>query len=851
MKPGVQLIVNEIGKLTISQSKLFACENMWKGIEVKEGGKLIALSSIINDAQYAILGHRQSILTILECRFDRNDVALKNVLPTSPYYQKYPSFNLVEFSGNSVNCSGELLPGYSGQTPSPGSYSRAGMQFDNIQVETIGIGDGDVNVFKGRINDGIQINGGAVTIRNTEFYNIRQKTLNDPDHGHGINCRNAKLTVYGQNQLSSTAQEFECNRGSGIWAINSIVFVKDCNFKNNYNFDIRIPDNIGLTVTINQCKFTNCQNSSSKSQIYLYENGGIGKTFITDNYFSIAFGYDKSAIWKKGLNDENYRYFQKNNVFDITSYTTGTRFQATNVADMYIGDDAYTCHGACEFAISTISIGAKQAGKNIWHNTIESTETGVWECGIHTFESPSSWICDNILDRATKLMHLVGHNDKDNIQINTFKESVSGSFTSGNGLLLQKYANTAVCGEQYCSRNTWQLPLNSNYPDKAGRNQDNPNKSPFFVRNLSNENPDPSKLFPSSGWFFSVNCPGLSEEEAGCQDFTDPGSLTSYDTLLIAADLDSLDITEAVLSNQQKMLAQRIRSQSDAYSTNTLAQSFLSDLDSTLIPDFLDIEEQITRLAGLDSTSLANVETILGEQNDILQDLLVVDSLLLTYTPGTWPDSLLDQKADILAILDSLSDLNKTTIQVWDSLRSISLASTYFDVIAITPVSPYDSTIVAVYEILIRAKQNGTGFSQGMVDTLDLIAGKCYDTHGGGVLLARNWLPDSLSAPYNGEEMPNCSSSSFRSDHNKNLTPSHDSYLTIWPQPASNELFFAISNNLDIAQTQLYDLSGRLVLTQLSPSARIQLPQELSGLFVLKVILVDGQALTSKVILND
>ncbi|MBP6185632.1 MAG: hypothetical protein KA479_11875 [Saprospiraceae bacterium] len=850
IKPGIKIIVEASSTLTIEHSKLFACEAMWRGIEVKGSAKLLTTEAIINDAQYAILAQRKAILSIKDSKFDRNYIAIKNVLPSSPF-SYLGSFQLNDFYGNLINCSAQLLSGYSGQTPSPGSWSYAGMDLEWATLSNIGNNNEAVNQFKGRINNGIVAKACNLTIRNTRFYNIQPAVTNDLQNGNGIISSASKLNITGLGGISATTTTFEGNRGCGIRANTTTLTVKQCHFKNNYRNDIRCPNNVGASAQVIGNYFQNCQNSSGFAHVYLHENGGKGKVEIKENDFSTAYGYDKKGIWFKGYNTSAYSVLSSLNNFDIQGYHTGTFIALTAAEKFNILEDEYRCHSGCQFGIGVYNTGSYFQGKNIFHNKVSpiDSETGVWECGLHAVFAPDLWFCNNKLDNAAKLMHIWGNNAQDLIQVNEFKNAEIA--TLGKGLYLQNYSSTsldAVCGEQHCHQNTWLVPAADYYPDKAARNEGDPKLSKFFVNNIATEFPPSSKLSPSSGWFFSDECLPVVEELAGCTIKPITGVLSPYDSLVISGDTSIF--SNVVLDHARKLLINRIQSDS-LYATSTMAQDFLNDMDSTNIWAFINMENELKSGSAPDESTRTLIEaqlTILDQMNG---DLAELDSLLESYSPGSWPDSLIDQKHALNENADSIRNIINDLQTTWDSLALDQLQNAHTDLLSMTVSSAHEQAMVDVYDMLFRIQAGRSNPSAGVVDTLLNIAGLCYDEYGEAVLIARSWLPDTLASPYLGDLDTTCTSSRQLSGLDNPAIGTESIQIQIWPQPASRMLELRTSDNRAISELELMDLIGRRLTIQRGNRNQLEIPHGLSGAYILRVLFEDGNSVVQKVIIHD
>lgn len=140
MEPGSKIKSVNGQTLTISGSYLFACNNMWAGIEVGTNCLLTMSSSFVEDAQFAIFPALDSYIELEGNTFNRNWVGLRAIA----------KFKVQSFRANTFKHSGtNLNVPYPGQVPAPqGSKSFAGMWLENAGTLTLNPTTiGQVNLF--------------------------------------------------------------------------------------------------------------------------------------------------------------------------------------------------------------------------------------------------------------------------------------------------------------------------------------------------------------------------------------------------------------------------------------------------------------------------------------------------------------------------------------------------------------------------------------------------------------------------------------------------------------------------------------------------------------------------------
>ena len=74
------------------------------------------------------------------------------------------------------------------------------------------------------------------------------------------------------------------------------------------------------------------------------------------------------------------------------------------------------------------------------------------------------------------------------------------------------------------------------------------------------------------------------------------------------------------------------------------------------------------------------------------------------------------------------------------------------------------------------------------------------------------------------------------------------SHIIPYPNPVTGELQLSCSPDLKPTRAELYDLEGRLILTQQTDLERISMKNLAPGLYTLRVTMDDGSVYTDKII---
>ncbi|MFQ5335261.1 MAG: hypothetical protein ACE5DN_04215 [Flavobacteriales bacterium] len=119
--------------LTIDNSSVYGCYEMWNSITANPLSWLVITSSTIEDGEQAVSAFAGSILTLQNNTFQNNYVGV-HAFSGSPVL--YGVFQWVPATGNTFTTFGDLLP------PHAGELGYAGIQLTNISGFTVGTTNG-------------------------------------------------------------------------------------------------------------------------------------------------------------------------------------------------------------------------------------------------------------------------------------------------------------------------------------------------------------------------------------------------------------------------------------------------------------------------------------------------------------------------------------------------------------------------------------------------------------------------------------------------------------------------------------------------------------------------------------
>ncbi|MCO6493294.1 MAG: hypothetical protein J5I98_33040, partial [Phaeodactylibacter sp.] len=137
MQPGARIVVKNGRELILTLCELTGCGNMWRGIEVEEGGALAMKAyNYLADAQYAVYAHAAAPEPVPYIAVEGNTFAGNFV----GIYMGGPGKVDAFIAGNGFYGAESLLPPFAGQSAAPqglpeqNGYSLAGIYVDEART---------------------------------------------------------------------------------------------------------------------------------------------------------------------------------------------------------------------------------------------------------------------------------------------------------------------------------------------------------------------------------------------------------------------------------------------------------------------------------------------------------------------------------------------------------------------------------------------------------------------------------------------------------------------------------------------------------------------------------------------
>ena len=470
--PGAILFVSSAGNLTCSNTKFFACSQMWEGIICSETPTVSLTESCeIEDAVRALNLNRvtSASVTIHNTTFNRNDVGISAVTPlgSSPLV-----LNLTDFSSNLFQCTSDLLVG----APNGNNISTSGMEVQNVVAAIGNKYDNNAATFDG-LRVGIFSTAATVSINGgCKFLNMvrGKETSTFLPHGWGIQAfvgSNVRLGTY----MPCT---FANNNAGGIASSASSLTVANSTFVNGLEGVMSVGNTGAQRVWINNNQFTLTANSRNAiiadrsavalgvARVSIFGNT-INRTaayFIDPNQGSLAVKSIRAiqlTCRTPGVSD--IASIQQNEYTDITGLNPGTdsdigiearSFNAGLVAvgnNVHINDNTVLYRNPID-GVLKIGIAATElsgsTGIQVDDNWVERVKAGkgpTFFAGINVRNVQGASICSNTVSNLNNGMVFEANNTMAGFRSNHFGPCLgAGWFVIAGGL-----------GAQIRRSNTW------------------------------------------------------------------------------------------------------------------------------------------------------------------------------------------------------------------------------------------------------------------------------------------------------------------------------------------------------------------------------------------------------------
>lgn len=859
INPGVTIAIApspngyDVGSsLGINNSKLFACNGLWKGIIL---GQLSSISSwnnsVIEDAETAIYASGYCNLSIQQTTFNRDRIGIELFTPFPNIWVPGPV--MWGFYGNQFTCTAPL-------NGSTNEITQAGIRLRNSDLFPF-YGNTD-NSFRGLIK-GIVAESTGVTyldqcnvyVNNYNFISIRDKGIDF--EGRSLYVRNstfegiAKHGIYFHESsfLNLQDNEFYIRELSVPIPARYMVQVDAPKPDNNLNISNNYFYTEGQLFDFLVWGIELISGSSTPDPIATFNASINGNTFDIYNASLVIPGHPSRAIsihehltTDSDIDIEDNDFvinpFILNNNWGI-DVDYGDKHGIHIIGNRYIGGGTFV----------NIRGSSNSSGNEISGNTLNPANG--FGTGVLMSDFPSTTICSNINNGASNVGYLLRGQNPGTV--------FSGNHTYGCWQhTFRITGNQPVIGQQIHNGNEWGPAIVAN------------NGSNFFVRPfLQHEDPDPDIVemsqfqihTPQSVWngsqytFFSPFHPATQEI---VPDFDDEfflqtsGSPTvncldqiqspdEVDLMIANGSFAATIVNQGSVFDARRFLYKKLMENPAYQSAHASFAAFLSAEQNTSVGKFYQLEKAVDdahRLSANDKATLDNLKTQRAALEQQMGQEGASQSQLLEYIAQM---KSLDQTADAILSQHEAAKGNALIVamSIWQSISPQNV------------FEQYRKDVLGIY--LNAQNQQGGLLTEGQVEDLQEIAKLCSEVGGSAVYLAQGFLPecDRVEIMALIEQCHEVPEAEPRDNTDaRHILISEDAQAQVSPNPARDWVNIVSVRQME-GRAELYALTGQLVASRNIAFGDNPLRFDLnSGVYVLRVIYDNGDVSSHKLVIN-
>lgn len=831
MAPGARILVKVGNTLSIDNSHIYAgCNKMWEGIIVeKQASIIIQNGTYIDDANNAVSALPNSYYNIKDSYFNNNFYGLN--LSGSSGLTTYGTIANNTFECIDANGAlGSLLPPYTGQTPTPGVFSLAGIYADQIQSLKIekctfnymscGIAAYNSNLYS--IENKFNHIGRSTSIAANKFYSWYK------------HARTAVYAYGGQGNFTCEVNGTQSPIPFPYTAIGTPIsdFI-DCQIGIHSRSNTNKINNNSMSC-IGGIKVVNCK--------YPYETL-INDNFISASIFGIQLTDNKNSL--KMECDYNYIYMQPvpytNNPggYGIAVYENNINYNVTKVHHNTVLCNAAAggiyLNGTLQTVVETNKVQIEPAiiilpskfatSAYINYNAVRSTLRYNLALGIGNNTTGFEAYASN------QIMYECNHSDRNATAFSFAMDCDRPQGFSGNlmtnyrtGLLIN---NACFMGAQDDRGNLWE---NANgtvgaYVDQGTAQQ---NLSSFLGTSGTNLG---YNYKPSNSPYFLYDPFSLNQNPFQCAQphplVPAHDSLTIVDWMVANDSTVSNDSSDAMQWLAQQALYDKYLSDS-ALASNAQIQNFINSMQLTNVPAFAAVQKRLVELKKPPVT-LDSLYVIMKFNLVLLNQL--TDSLnspnlnaTLTNMLEMQTDSLRHQLDLWAVMIDSLQKTGNAALAIESD--DILIQNAIMQASAI-----YEQNQQHIDEIkLATIVRDNYDFTPQQTQDLFSIANQC-PVYGGTAVLEAQGIYNYIDPEFIFNNNVKCAQV-FAARHG-NINQLSNYSLSVYPNPATN--FITLGYILPINEkvtVSIYDGMGRRVkkLALIGSESNIELQINIAGL---------------------
>jgi hypothetical protein len=810
----------------------------------------------IRDAQYAVdISATGSVyLNLVNNFFDRNYVGIRARGKTgSSSSAAYATVINEGIYGNTITCEGALLSPFSGQTPTPGTRSYAGIELLRANL-TLGSNlMTQANTLSYMRNGILADLASQVTLYDVTIENlVAVGTLNndklrepaiEPD-GVGIYLKgNSNLFANGNNFSDMRRAVFARNSsmvvsGStidgvlhGIQSINStgvnLISGNEVEFQ-LLGIDVYTPTicqqiEISGNILTGYHVFSGFANFLSVG-ITLRDIMTVCPTFtpsITGNEVYISNKFN--GIAAGGI--------QQNNLL------------STNMV-YYTNDDAPVLIGNILIPPVGITAGTTDLSK-VTNNTVTVSEEAQYDgTAISVGTATNALVCNNTVDWMDLGISFFANCDQSVVRLNNFNNHDDGLF----------YYDFTMTGQQNNQGNAWNESAGATHEFTL---QNFIFDSRYFVEDCPNPPYWPPVISPSqsgcnnnaSVWFWEEM--GTIPANCNLTNFTD-NDFTRNDTNTAVQAYDTTVYGAVFQWEANRLLYKKLRKHAALRTSNAVAAQFWSAYQNTNVQRFDSVEWKLDQVYAVDSATNAFLGWYRTYTNTRKLQLDTLSLDFSTATTQTQKDAINTEREGLLieiALADSMLadkyNARNTAIQTGLTTVSAQLAT-------ISPSGTVQTNLKSVLGLWITLLSTEPDtLTTAQVSTLSAIAQQCVFEGGSAVSRARQLLKDYTNAEY--ALKYGCTGNRGQESNDQRFLGA--ATLSLRPNPANEQVLIEWSdlNTYGEALLTVTSLLGREVGRSIIQSAdgnwMMPIGQLPSGLYIVQVSAADGRTLSAQKLL--
>ena len=780
---------NNAADITVIESNIRGCQDMWKGIEITGSGLVNINSSNISDAEYAITTLSNTDVILTDNFFDKNYIGL--YVPSGLNSLPILSLSQNTFTG------GTLLPH---TNPAIEATAKAGMELNNMTLHIPN------HTFQD-LNNGILAYDCHLTVNKPTFEHIRPySNYNVSSYLQNMNLNGSAIYLHGSNSyLADLICEGWLNPNTftdckyGVYTELAQTWVSHANMQQMQTGIMMVlpadqSENVIVGNTIEAEEFGIAGVITDMSRDMHIEGNAI-KMNLNNNlsmgyagiYLANFFGIASTSVATIAMNAiETNRTEHAMSIWNMTG-NDNFRISNNNVAllNSNFGTKGIQVNNSDNFFMSCNSV----TGQNIYNGL------------SYHIERSRGWdmTCNSANNSAGGFMFV-----NDCTSDNGFRGNDVGKH--GIGLLIR---SSSYFGTQKHSGNHWQI---GGYGTNSALNDGNFLLSEIKVHTTQGTTYYPYQVFPL-GWFVTDNGTPWADCPTNCELLSFNGvyglnGLGKSDSLIANQGIeDSLYQAELQYSSN-RYLYKKLKESTNLIPSWGAIHDFYVSQQQTSVGKFTEIKDAFTGFDASNAQIAENDSTIKG----LLSQIIANDSLIETETDSAALATLHSQNKEAY---NSISVLREATQALQTQIQGSHNA--YIDSLKVQNTNVSSNTLVEQNERSINdiffatiAKHNFT-FSELQIAEIENIALQCPYTGGEAVYRARV-LHTALTGFTAYNDSVNCAIQGINWRKGSTETVKPSIYLGVIPNPVSGEASFVLDNVLAQAvNITIYNTLGQKV----------------------------------------